>query len=155
VALCCFYSCRSTAVQGRSARRGDLVTRITVTSSILNFSTRYIQCVTHTAVLKFNMCSAVIFGAEYWHLLAQVPSYYYKLVDTGIGSYIQLYNTKRKGGRCNSCGGLVDFFGARGTRAHVRNVPSSVLPKSTVRNPQKTHPHAHPPNTGGSYYSKS
>jgi hypothetical protein len=25
-------------------------------------------------------------------------------------------------------------FGARGTRAHVRNVPSSVLPKSTVRN---------------------
>jgi hypothetical protein len=26
------------------------------------------------------------------------------------------------------------FFGARGTRAHVRNVPSPVLPKSTVQN---------------------
>jgi hypothetical protein len=40
----------------------------------------------------------------------------------------------------NIVGGLVDFLAraararARGTRAHVRNVPSSVLPKPTVRN---------------------
>jgi hypothetical protein len=50
----------------------------------------------------------------------------------------------------------VDFFAcARGTRAHVRNVPSSVLPKSTVAAraaapptsaAQKRTPHPHPPN---------
>ena len=31
----------TTAVQGRRARKGDLVTRITVTLSIFNFSTRF------------------------------------------------------------------------------------------------------------------
>jgi hypothetical protein len=46
----------------------------------------------------------------------------------------------------NIVGGLVDFFGARGararargTRAHVRNISSSVLPKSTVQSSVHTY----------------
>jgi hypothetical protein len=49
--------------------------------------------------------------------------------------------TKFSADKINILGGLVEFFlartaraRARGTRAHVRNVPSSVLAKLTVRN---------------------